>query len=362
MLKTLKLKLLPTRDQGAALLTTLERFNAACDWIASVAFERRLANKIALQKVVYYEVRERFGLSAQMAIRAIAKVVEAYKRDKRIRPAFRPHGAMVYDERILSFRGLEAASILTLGGRVEVPMVVCGYHAVLLANARVRGQADLAFVKGQWYLLFVAAVPDEPCAEPDDFLGVDLGIVNLAVDSDGEMFGGGDVERQRRIYAHRRRNLQHKGTKAAKRKLRQLAGKQARYQRDTNHGISKQIVRKAKDTGRGIAVEDLGGIRDRTTVRRRQRARHANWSFFQLKSFIAYKAQAAGVVVCEVDPRNTSRTCPECGVIDKASRRSQAEFLCVGCGYAAPADANAARIIRARAAVMRPMVSPPDLG
>jgi putative transposase len=285
----------------------VERFNAACDWIAGLAYHERIANKMALQKIVYRELRERFGLSAQMAIRAIAKTVEAYKRDKQIQPRFKPHGAMVYDQRILSFYGLEAASILTLSGRVRVPMVVCGYHAGLLANAQVRGQADLTYIKGKWYLLLVAQVPDEPCAEPDDFLGIDLGIVSLAVDSDGETFSGDEVERQRRIFAHRRRNLQRKGTKAAKRKLRQISGRQARFQSNTNHGIAKQIVRKAKDTGRGIAVEDLGGIRDRTTVRRRQRARHANWAFFQLRSFIAYKAQAAGVTVCAVDPRNTSR-------------------------------------------------------
>lgn len=204
--------------------------------------------------------------SAQMAIRAIAKTVEARKRDKQIQPHFRPHGAIVYDQRILSFHGLEAASILTLEGRVRVPIILCGYHAGLLANASVRGEADLAYVIGKWYLLLVAEVPDEPCAEPDDFLGIDLRIVILAVDSDGETFSGDDVERRRHIFAHRRRNLQRKGTKAAKRKLRQISGKQDRFQSNTNHEIAKQIVRKAKDTGRGIAVEDLGGIRERTTT------------------------------------------------------------------------------------------------
>jgi len=91
---TLDIKLAPTPEQYVALLATLERFNAACNAIADIAFRERLANKIALQKLVYYDVRERFGLSSQMTVRAIAKVVEAYKRDRSVRPVFRPQGAM----------------------------------------------------------------------------------------------------------------------------------------------------------------------------------------------------------------------------------------------------------------------------
>jgi len=96
-----------------------------------------------------------------------------------------------------------------------------------------------------------------------DVLGLDLGLVNIAADSDGIMYSGEAIETKRRIYAHRRRNLQRKNTKAAKRKLKKISGKQARYQKDTNHLISKRIVQNAQDTGRAIALEDLGGIRDR---------------------------------------------------------------------------------------------------
>jgi len=310
-------------------------------------------------------VRHQFGLSAQLTIRAIAKVAEAYKRDPTTLPHFRPQGAVVYDERILSFAPTwETASILTLAGRIRVPLHVCAYHADILHPATVRGQADLILQQGRWYLLLVITVPEPVCAGGDRFLGVDLGIVNLATDSDGTVYSGAGVERTRRILGHRRRNLQRKGTKAAKRKLRQLSGQQARFQRDTNHVISKRIVQTAKDTGCGIALEQLTGIRNRTTVKRPQRARHANWAFFQLKSFLIYKAGLAGVAVQHVDPRNTSRQCQRCGHIAKANRQTQSQFLCVQCGFAALADHNAAvnirqRALAARAAVMRPLVSVP---
>ena len=360
---TLMLKLLPTPDQAAALLETMERFNAACTDIAATAWAQQTFNAIKLQRLVYYDIRSRFGLSAQMTVRAIGKVADAYKREHTHPPQFRPHGAMVYDDRILSFHGLDAASLLTLQGRQLVPFVMGGYQRDRLTAYNIRGQADLLYHKGTFYLAVVVTVP-EPESTGADFLGVDLGIVNLATDSDGEDYSGAAVDHHRRIAAHRRRNLQRKGTKAAKRKLRKLSGKQRRFQRNTNHCISKHLVRKAKGTGRGIALENLTGIRQRTTVKRSQRARQANWAFYQLKSFIAYKALQAGVRVQTVDPRNTSRECQLCGHIAKANRPSQSRFLCVQCGFAAPADHNAAVNIRqralvARAAVIQPLVSTP---
>jgi IS605 OrfB family transposase len=223
---------------------------------------------------------------------------------------------------------------------------------------------DLLYRGGTFYLAVTLDSPEPTTDEADDFLGVDLGIVNLATDSDGEPYSGTDIELKRRASAHRRRNLQRKGTLSARRKLRRLRGQQARYQRNTNHIIAKRVVRKAKGTGRGIALENLGGIRSRITVKRKQRARHANWSFFQLRSFVEYKAKPAGVRVVAVDPRNSSRECVRCGHIDKANRPNQATFSCVLCGHRCAADHNAARVLaaRARAAVRQPMVSDAPTG
>jgi putative transposase len=356
MKQTLAVKLAPSSEQRAALLATLERFNAACDWIAAVAFRERCANKVALQKLVYYAVRAQFELSAQLTIRAIAKAIEAYKSDKATQPHFRPHGAMPYDDRLMSWKGVDRVSLLALTGRVIVPVRLGNYQTA--RRNQVRGQADLIYRDGTFFLYCTLEVPEPIAMEANNYLGIDLGIVNLAADSDGRRYSGAAVEHHRRIYAHRRRNLQRKGTHAARRKLKSLRRMQARYQADTNHVVSKAVVAVAKDTARGIALEALGGLRERVSVHRRQRARHANWAFAQLRRFIEYKARGAGVPVVAVDPRNTSRTCPACGIVDKASRRSQAEFSCTSCGYAGLADVIAARVIatRARAAVMQPMV------
>ena len=162
---TLLIKLQPNPDQAKALLHTMEQFNAACDTIAVTAFRAHTANKIRLQKLVYADIRATFGLSAQMTVRAISKVAEAYKRDKSIQPTFRPHGAIVYDPRILSWKGLDRVSILTLDGRHIIPVVLDGYHRARMD--RIRGQADLIYRDGTFYLAVVVEVPEPPPLQPD---------------------------------------------------------------------------------------------------------------------------------------------------------------------------------------------------
>lgn len=348
-------KLLPTDAQAAALLKTLERANTACNWIAERAFAEKTADKLRLQGDFYRTIREQFGLSAQMAVRVIGKVCDTYKRDRKILPVFDLHGAVPYDQRILSFKALDRVSILTLTGRELIPYVTGDYHRARLQG--VRGQSDLVLKDGYWYLYVTVEVPEEAPVEPKSFLGVDLGIRNLATDSDGVLHSGDNVEAVRVRLHTLRTTLQSVGTKSAKRHLKRLGSHEARFRKDVNHTISKALVAKAKGTNRGIALEDLKGIRDRVTVGKSQRARHSGWAFFQLRDFLTYKALLAGVVVVAVDPRNTSRECPSCGFTAKENRRSQAEFCCKSCGFADHADFVGATNIARRAAVNRPIVS-----
>lgn len=344
----MQLKLLPLPEQADAMLRTMERFNAACDALAAVAFANRCANKVDLQKLAYHDIRRDFNLGAQMTVRAIAKVVEVYKRDKDIQPTFRPHGAIVYDQRILSWKGSDRVSILTNDGRQIMPWVCGAYqHAQL---DRVRGQADLIYRDGMFFLYVTIDVGDVPQGDPADYLGVDLGLRNIAADSDGETFCGAHNASLRARHARLRRKLQKKGTKSAKRLLKRRRLKEARFAANVNHRISKAIVRKAQDTGRGIGMEDLTHIRERTTVKKRQRRAHSSWAFAQLRGFVEYKAALHGVPLVCVDPRNTSRTCPVCGCIDKRNRPTRDRFACISCAFSGAADTTAAVEIGRRAA------------
>lgn len=356
MKQTLMIKLAPTPEQFDLLLKTVERFNEACNYASQQAFQNNTFGQFYLHKIVYRILRERFGLSAQMTIRAVAQVSQSYKADRKACHSFKPHSAMAYDSRILSWKGLDRVSILSLEGRLIIPTRIGAYQQARL-DRKVR-ETDLILRDGAFYLAAVVDAPEPPVNEPDGFLGIDLGIVNISADSDGTLYSGAVVNGLRRRHAKLRSGLQAKGTKAAKRLLVKRSRKEHRFATHVNHCISKSVVAKAKDTGRGIALEDLKGIRDRVTVRRGQRRQHHSWSFNQLQAFIRYKAKLAGVLVALVDPRHTSQTCPRCGLISRSNRPSQALFSCVSCGYSAPADTVAAGNIASRAAVNRPDFSP----
>jgi IS605 OrfB family transposase len=184
--------------------------------------------------------------------------------------------------------------------------------------------------------------------EPTGFLGVDLGIANIAYDSDGTGYTGAQLNRYRRRQQRLRQRLQAKGTQSARRLLAKRRRREARHAANTNHVIAKAIVTEAARTGRGIAVEQLTGIRDRVRLRKPQRVTCSSWSFQQLGAYLAYKARRAGVPLIEVDPRYTSQTCADCGHRDKRNRPSQETFHCGSCGVVAHADHNAARNIASR--------------
>ncbi len=350
-----QVKLQPTKEQAELLLQTMQRFNEACNFISEQAWENKQFQRVELQKLTYYDVKAKFGLGAQSAIHAIYKVSDAYKIDKKVKREFRPLGSISYDERILAWRLSDSTiNIWTLTGRERIGFV-CGERQREMLKA-LDGQADLIYRNGEFYLHQVCNADDQDIADPDGFLGVDLGIANIAVDSDKTIHQGKTVKGVRYRHRQLRRKLQAKGTQSTRRRLKKLAGKERRFATWTNHNISKAIVATSKDTGRGIAIEDLNGIRDRITARRPQRATLSSWSFSQLRIFIEYKAKLMGIAIVAVDPRNTSRTCPCCGHIDKANRRTQDKFLCVSCGLAGLADYIAALNISRRAAVNLPYI------
>jgi len=353
---TAKVKLQPTEAQADSLKRTLETANAACDYISQVAWDTRTFGKFSVQKLVYDEVRKSFDLTAQMVIRCISKVTDAYKLDNEAKRTFKPLGSIAYDARILSWKlDKNEISIWTVDGRQKLAFVCHDRAKELLLG--VRGESDLCLIDGNFYLFTSCEVEEETPKDVDDFLGVDMGVKNIASDSDGNHYSGGHINNLRKRHVRLRARLQGKQTKSAKRLLKQRSRKEMRFAKDVNHQISKELVGRAKDTGRGIALEDLTGIRERVTVRKAQRRQHSSWSFFDLRAKIEYKAQLHGVLVILVDPRNTSRSCSRCGCIDKANRKSQSAFLCVSCGFVSNADTNAAVNIGRRALVNMPNVS-----
>lgn len=128
-----------------------------------------------------------------MVIRALSKVGDAYKLDTKTKRTFRPTSAIAYDDRILSFAlPHSSVSIWTVDKRQFIPFV-CGEHQRALLPFR-QGESDLALVRGTWYLFATCEIEDPELIDVEGVLGVDLGITNIATDSDGTVYSGSTVK------------------------------------------------------------------------------------------------------------------------------------------------------------------------
>ncbi|MFG2431910.1 RNA-guided endonuclease InsQ/TnpB family protein [Streptomyces sp. NPDC048590] len=380
-----QVKLLPVSAYDAdALAATLRACNRAANAASEVAFAKDLKRRNMLQDAVYHRLRAEFDLGAQAAVRTITKVCDAYTtlkanikagnlgRDgsrRRVRAesrpiSFREGAAQPYDDRMLTWNlDARTVSIWTVAGRLKHVPFVCSPEGLELLRSR-RGESDLVMRDGVFFLVATIDLPEPEVFEPGGFLGVDLGIVNIATTSDGEILAARRLNRYRQRHRDLRTKLQKKRTKSAKRVLKRIRRREARHVANTNHIIAKKLVATAERTSRGIGLEDLSGIRARVTAKKDQRARLHSWAFAQLGAFVAYKAKRAGVPVVHVDPRNTSRQCSECWHVHRTNRVSQARFECRSCGSIMHADHNGSRNIAHRAdavwqrgAVNRPRTS-----
>jgi putative transposase len=375
-----QVRLFPDATQEGALRDTLDLCNEAANVASAEAYQRRVFAKQSLQRLTYGRLKD-MGLSAQPAIHVARKVAGAYATlkaniragnlgkpgSKRRMKAeskpitFRPDAAQPFDDRCLSWQLADrTVSMWTVGGRLNKVPFACSdaQHAALAAHRK--GESDLVHRDGMWFLYATCDLPDVETKEPGGFLGVDLGIANIATTDDGTRYAGEALNRVRHRNRRLRGKLQAIGTKSARRLLKKRRRKEARFAADTNHCIAKRIVTEAERTGRGIALEDLSGIRDRVRLRRPQRVTLHSWAFGQLGTYIAYKAARAGVAVVHVDPAYTSQGCSACGHVAKANRPNQSTFRCQSCGFAEHADVNAARNIAARGVAGWAAVSLPN--
>ena len=194
MKRIIQIKLTPNATQAASLDATIQRFNAACNWVAEHAFRRQLANRFKLHKLYYHDVRHTFELPANLACAVFARVAATLRRDKSIKPTFKPLASLPYDARLLRFLNLKEVSLSTLDGRIRVGMVMGQCQEGLFEH--VKTTAELVCRDGNYYLMAIVEQADEPPITPDDFLGV----ANIAVDSDGEAHSGSTLARVRMRY------------------------------------------------------------------------------------------------------------------------------------------------------------------
>lgn len=389
MKQVVQVRLETDSAQLDSLTRTLVACNETANLVSEIAHTEAVFRSRDLRGITYARARQHAGLGAQVAQSCIRKVADAYTtlrtnlrtgrygepgsvrrqkvQDKPIR--FRALAAQPFDDRCLSWCHDTdtdtggSVSIWTVDGRLKNLRFTGSPDQIAALRAHRSGETDLVIRRRRRsgaLTAFLIATIDLPVRQtntgdhlndPKGWIGVDLGVENIAVTSDRPLAaklmstygagtpdgaaGRGSVKDRRTRNRELRQKLQKKNTKSAKRLLRKRARKESRFAADVNHQISRRIVAEAERTGRGIAVEDLTGIRERVRLRKPQRATHASWAFAQLGEFLTYKSARAGVPIVRVDPAYTSQRCTTCGHIDKRNRTSQAQFVCRACGFIA---------------------------
>jgi IS605 OrfB family transposase len=351
---TIVCQLQPTPEPTQKLELTLGAFASACNYINKTV-NPKIKNKNRIQASVYQTVREQFDLSANLAIRACARVASNRKTaalKKRPVKAFKPTSAD-YDARVFSYREKDqTVSLSTVGGRVRVQLILGNYQIGKLKGKAPTSATLSKHRDGQLYIHIQIKETAPTPQESEDVIGVDLGRRDIAVTSESQNWSGENITKVRDRFSKVRASTQKKGTKGAKRLLKRLSGAELRYQTWVNHNISKQIIFRAIETQSIVAIEDLTGIRDRTNTQPRnktERRRSNSWAFYQLRQFLEYKGIKEGVEVVAVSPRYSSQTCHQCLHIHPVKGKSYRHgktFNCGYCGWRGDADFNGAKMIQ----------------
>lgn len=351
MYRTISIKIKPTQEQHQLLLATTQAFTSCYNTCLDYGWHNKTSSKRKIHQATYYPLRQRTNLPADLVIQARQKASETLKsldqRKKRGKKISKPVSKLCsirYNYKSSKINFTEAmVSLSTLKGRLKIPIKVSAFHKQFSSGKYC--SADLVYRQGKWYLNLVLELPTPELKAATDCLGLDLGVSRLAVSSQAKFYRSKHlhslVARHRRL----RGDLQSQRSKSARKKLKRISGYWQRLQRNVNHHISRQIVDSCPP-GFAIALEDLTNIRETTNPRKEQRGVFHNWSFYQLRKFIEYKAQAKGTPVLFVNPKNTSKTCSRCGHLAPGNRKSQTVFTCQACGISLNADFNASQNIR----------------
>jgi putative transposase len=333
---TIKVKI-PHRE---SILDTMRQYSKACQEVVDWGWELMTHNKRELHDITYYPIRRMTDLPAQLVCssRDVACGVLKGTGFETKKPICKEYMTIRYDARSFSFKN-GIVSLSTIKGRVRILVSIPGHFRQYLSWKVC--SANMIYDRKRRLFLHIMVSRDTDadtsfCGNGKT-VGIDVGISNIAVTSQRQFFNGKDVKRKKLQFRRLRTKLQAKGTRASRRLLKHISGREKRFMAWVNHNISKEIA-ESISKGDTIVMENLTNIRKQSKGRRFNFWLHS-WSFFQLQSFVEYKAVRKGCRVIRIDPRDTSKTCSRCGSLHTS--RTKSFFKCLHCDYSLNADLNA---------------------
>jgi putative transposase len=334
MFRTVKVKL-PFEQ---SLFQTAVAFNKACQMVLDYGSTHKTYNKGKLNKATYRQVRD--------VVPNLPSALVQTARDEASEMLLRTDFAKIvkkrlsvrYDNRCFKFYpDSNYVSLTTVHGRLNFPFKHYGYLDTWRGDYT---NAQLIIRRNRAFLNVQVEVHDVEKKVARKVLGIDRGILNIAVCSDNTFFNSKRLRAVKGRYQYLKRRLQHIGTRSAHRKLQRLSGRERRFVLDTNHCISKAIVNKPFDV---FALEKLQITRKKKNGKRFNRLL-GSWSPNELNRFIEYKAESRGKVNVPVNPYKSSQRCSRCGFVHRWNRHGL-RFRCGNCGFELNADLNASRNI-----------------
>jgi IS605 OrfB family transposase len=258
------------------------------------------------------------------------------------KPRKKKYSGLRFDKRTMTLRG-EQLSLSTSGKRGRVILKIPDYFRPIFDTWKLKGATLTYSIKTeQFWIRLVYETETPPVKTEGVILGIDRGIQQLAVTSEGQFFSNRKIRAAQRRYLYNRKTAQTKGTPSSRRRLKAMGGKEKRFSRDVNHQVTKHLV--SLDDVKTYVLEDLKGIRNKNRGKK-QNKRVSSWPFHQFGFFLTYKAEMLGKEVAYVDARYTSKKCSCCKTIQKESRK-KSKYHCNQCSFQLHADWNAAINIR----------------
>ena len=313
-------------------------------WIG--VLNRKSYNKNKAHTDLYKKFREEFPTIPSAIIQSIRDTaLESVKALKfKFKPKKKPHSHIRYDSRTISLRGNQL-SFSWSGNRIKQIITIPEFFRKRCEGWKFQA-GTIGYSKRQKCfvanLIFSTGTPPVVVSTSNNrVVGVDRGLYNIVSLSDGFLYASNRIREFRRKVLFLKKQLQEKGTRSAKRKLKALSGYEKRFILNENHKIAKQLVDMPYDI---YVLEDLSGIRKQKSKGKKLNKWLSNWSFWQLEQLLTYKAEAVGKQVVKEDARYTSQKCSSCNKIEK-SNRDGSHYTC-SCGYRDHSDTNASKNIR----------------
>ena len=346
---TAKVQIVATDTDKVLLNKTMSVYCDACNYVSDYVFRTHDLKQFSLNKVLYFTLRERFGLKSQMAQSVFKTVIAKYKtvlenESKWIKPSFKkPQYDLVWNRDYSLTHN--CFSVNTLNGRVKLQYFAEGMSKYFDHTIYKFGTAKLVNKHGKYFLHIPVTydVEESNISDICNVVGIDRGINFVVATYDSKhksgFVSGKAIKQKRANYSRLRKELQMRHTPSSRRRLKAIGQQENRWMQDINHQVSKALA-----TGNPkhtlFVLEDLTGIRNATErVKTKDRYVSVSWSFYDLEQKLIYKAKQNQSSVIKVDPRYTSQCCPACGHTEKSNRNKKIHlFTCKNCGYTSNDD------------------------